>query len=105
MHNFDGKLYVGGFFSFITQGCADGTNGEYCTDDGTELLTTPTYNIARLHMTCIADADGSGFIDTDDFDYFVEMFDLGDCSADVDKSGFVDTDDYDHFVYWFGEGC
>ncbi|MCC6428853.1 MAG: hypothetical protein IT435_18785 [Phycisphaerales bacterium] len=105
MHIFEGKLYVGGFFSFITQGCADGTNGEYCTDEGTELLTTPTYNIARLHMTCIADADGSGFVDTDDFDYFIEMYELGDCSADADKSGFVDTDDYDHFVFWYEEGC
>lgn len=54
---------------------------------------------------CTADFDGSGFIDTDDFDAFIHAFEAGDQSADFDKSGFVDTDDFDGFVTAFEGGC
>ncbi|MCC6428007.1 MAG: hypothetical protein IT435_14450 [Phycisphaerales bacterium] len=55
--------------------------------------------------SCPADFDGSGFVDTDDYDAFVEAFELGDESADFDDSGFVDTDDFDAFVEAFEAGC
>ncbi|MCC6429175.1 MAG: hypothetical protein IT435_20435 [Phycisphaerales bacterium] len=54
---------------------------------------------------CHADFDGSGFIDTDDFDAFVQAFELGTDDADFDHSGFVDTDDFDGFVRAFIAGC
>ncbi|HRJ48925.1 MAG: hypothetical protein KF787_06120 [Phycisphaeraceae bacterium] len=54
---------------------------------------------------CVADFDGSGFVDTDDFDAFVHAFEAGDPSADADGSGFVDTDDYDAFIHAFEAGC
>lgn len=54
---------------------------------------------------CVSDFDGSGFVDTDDFDAYVMAFIAGDESADVDGSGFVDTDDFDAFVHAFEAGC
>ncbi|MCC6428139.1 MAG: hypothetical protein IT435_15120 [Phycisphaerales bacterium] len=54
---------------------------------------------------CPADFDGSGFVDTDDYDAFVEAFEAGTDDADFDGSGFVDTDDFDAFVEAFEAGC
>jgi hypothetical protein len=54
---------------------------------------------------CPADVDGTGFVDTDDFDFFVGIFEEGDVSADFDGTGFVDTDDFDAFVRAYEEGC
>lgn len=56
-------------------------------------------------LVCRADFDGSGFIDTDDFDAFVYAFTEGGPEADYDASGFVDTDDFDAFVRAFEAGC
>jgi hapalindole H/12-epi-hapalindole U/12-epi-fischerindole U synthase len=58
-----------------------------------------------IGSACDADFDGSGFVDTDDFDAFVGAFEAGDESADFDGSGFVDTDDFDAFVRAFEKGC
>ncbi|MCC6427206.1 MAG: S8 family serine peptidase [Phycisphaerales bacterium] len=55
--------------------------------------------------TCPVDFDGSGFVDTDDYDAFVHAFEEGLQSADFDGSGFVDTDDFDAFVVAFIAGC
>ncbi len=60
---------------------------------------------ATLTVTCPSDFDGSGFVDTDDFDAFVFAFIAGEESADFDGTGFVDTDDYDAFVHAFEAGC
>ncbi|GMV26559.1 MAG: hypothetical protein AMXMBFR58_25900 [Phycisphaerae bacterium] len=57
------------------------------------------------YTPCKADFDGTGFVDTDDFDAFVHAFELGDDSADFDETGFVDTDDFDAFVRAFEQGC
>lgn len=65
---------------------------------------------------CLADFDGSGFSDSDDFVAFVSVFTLGctapgvpvpecDRSADFDNSGFVDSDDFTTFVTVFTVGC
>ncbi|MCG3121900.1 MAG: hypothetical protein GIKADHBN_00273 [Phycisphaerales bacterium] len=54
---------------------------------------------------CPADFDGSGFVDTDDYDAFVLAFEAGTDNADFDGSGFVDTDDFDAFVLAFEAGC
>ncbi len=56
-------------------------------------------------LTCRADFDGTGFIDTDDYDAFVQAFTAGLDSADFDATGFVDTDDFDAFVRAFEAGC
>ncbi|MBL8963789.1 MAG: hypothetical protein KF787_10485 [Phycisphaeraceae bacterium] len=54
---------------------------------------------------CPADFDGSGFVDTDDYDAFIRAFEDGVEAADFDGSGFVDTDDFDAFVLAFESGC
>ncbi len=59
---------------------------------------------AQLQV-CIADFDCTGFVDTDDFDYFVRAFEAGSDWADADYSGFVDTDDFDAFIHAFEAGC
>ncbi len=54
---------------------------------------------------CVGDFDCSGFVDTNDFDSFVQAFEVGSGSADVDGTGFVDTNDFDAFVQAFEAGC
>lgn len=55
--------------------------------------------------SCPADIDGTGFVDTDDFDAFVHGYEDGAWYADMDSSGFVDTDDFDTFVHAYEGGC
>jgi hypothetical protein len=59
----------------------------------------------QLAVLCPADHDGSGFVDTDDFDSFVAAFEAGTDDADFDGTSFVDTDDFDAFVQAFESGC
>ncbi len=59
----------------------------------------------KLSPPCPSDFDDSGFVDTDDFDRFVQAFEAGLPTADFDVSGFVDTEDFDAFVRAFEEGC
>jgi hypothetical protein len=65
------------------------------------------YNLGGtcLPPACLADFDGSGFVDSDDFDAFTEAYGDGEPSADVDCSGFVDLDDYDYYVDAYTVGC
>jgi hypothetical protein len=56
-------------------------------------------------VICPADVDGTGFVDNEDFQYFVAKFEAGEDEADFDASGFVDTDDYDAFIRCFERGC
>jgi hypothetical protein len=65
-----------------------------------------TFGPTRTFTTrCVADFDGSGFVDTEDIDAFVQAYELGDISADVDGTGFVDTEDFDFFVRAYEGGC
>ncbi|HRJ50465.1 MAG TPA: S8 family serine peptidase, partial [Phycisphaerales bacterium] len=64
-----------------------------------------TSNTAVLTVVCIADFDGSGFVDIEDYSAFILMFEEGDESADVDGSGFVDLEDFNYFVQKFELGC
>ncbi|HLO41771.1 MAG TPA: M12 family metallo-peptidase [Phycisphaerales bacterium] len=78
--------------------------GEYQLRVSNECTTTFS-NLVTLGVPCPSDFDGSGFVDTDDFDAFVVKFIEGDASTDFDGSGFVDTDDFDAFVQAFETGC
>ena len=66
-----------------------------------------TSESANLIVTgcCPADFDDSGFVNGDDFDSFVIVFESGSLDADFDHNGFVNGDDYDLFVAAFVEGC
>ncbi len=61
---------------------------------GTALLTI-----------CAADADCDGFVTGDDFQLFVEWFEIGDIRADFDGDGFLSGDDFELFVTAFEAGC
>lgn len=61
--------------------------------------------VTLVYSVCPADYDGSGFVDFDDFNQFVEDFIAGAASADFDSSGFVDFDDFNKFVLAFESGC
>jgi hypothetical protein len=69
---------------------------------------------------CAADFDGSGFLDADDFVFYLDQFARGcvgpgedvfganpDCfkSADFDQSTFVDVDDFVAYFAAFQAGC
>jgi hypothetical protein len=71
-------------------------------------------------VVCLADHDGSGFIDADDFVGYLTDFSLGcvdvgqdafgpnpscSASADADESEFVDSDDFVEYVRLFNLGC
>jgi hypothetical protein len=75
-----------------------------------------SWSFRFISPLCVADYDGTGFVDSDDFTDFVNNFTLG-CtapatpepgctwSADIDGSGFVDSDDFVTFVNAFTVGC
>jgi hypothetical protein len=78
--------------------------------DATNTATTGAFAFtggyqAGAIVTCPADFDGSGFVDTDDFTAFVLAFEAGTDDADFDGTGFVDTDDFTAFVLAFESGC
>lgn len=54
---------------------------------------------------CEADFDGNGFVNGEDFDSFVTLFEAGDFGADIDGNGFVTGDDFDFFITRFVAGC
>jgi sulfatase modifying factor 1 len=89
----------------------------------TRLSVGPTYEandigfrVSQQIPPCLADFDGSGFVDSDDFTLFVFAFSRG-CtaprvpvpgcfdSADYDQSGFIDSDDFIAYVQAFEAGC
>jgi hypothetical protein len=75
---------------------------------GRQIIGDSVLNLAARVLPgapCSADFDGSGFVDTEDYDAFVRAFEAGTDNADVDGSGFVDTDDFDFFVHAFEAGC
>ncbi len=91
------------------QSCATGvfTDGISISVVGYGLRSaTRTFDaILWTLANCRADFDGSGFVDTDDFDAFVHAFEAGTDDADFDQSGFVDLDDFVDFVHAFEAGC
>jgi hypothetical protein len=83
------------------------------TPDGNVLVGTVKTDVVNQRLefiltlpeNCTADVDWNWFVDTDDFDRFMQLFEAGDEHADIDGSGFVDTDDFDAFVAAYEAGC
>lgn len=72
----------------------------------TSTANNTGYDPVQINLEfCPADVDHSCFVDTDDYSYFVAVFELGVDEADFDGSGFVDTDDFTAFVLAFEAGC
>jgi len=72
------------------------------------VITSPcasaTSDAATLTI-CPSDHDCNGFVNGDDFDAFIVVFELGEAAADFDRNGFVNGDDFDGFVVAFEAGC
>lgn len=87
------------------------TAGSGCGHDTlTVTIEGPGRRVILMPVTAVivsdpADFDRSGFVDTDDFDAFVQAFIIGEDDADFDGSGFVDTDDFTEFVLAFEDPC
>lgn len=64
-----------------------------------------TSRAGALSVRCFADYDRNSFVNGDDYDLFVGLFEAGDPAADVDESGFVNGDDIDMFMDHFVAGC
>lgn len=91
--------------------------------DATDLAQTVTYDSQTYHPydmndnghvdvcdreannTCVADIDGNGFINGDDYDWFAILFEIGHPLADITFDGFVNGDDYDLFSEQYENGC
>ncbi|MCC6426232.1 MAG: hypothetical protein IT435_05375 [Phycisphaerales bacterium] len=78
-------------------------DGEFDAGAGVDQAYVASMYLGNTN--CPADFDGSGFVDTDDYDAFVSAFELGEGTTDFDCTGFVDTDDFDAFVRAFERGC
>lgn len=62
-------------------------------------------DLTVVYEACLADLDGNGFVNGDDYDLFASAFDAADPAADLDGNGFVNGDDYDLFASSFESGC
>ncbi len=69
----------------------------------TDVCGTTTSSACEVY--CPADLDRDGFITGDDFQLFVEWFEIGDPGADFDEDGFLTGDDFTLFVEAFEAGC
>lgn len=91
--------------------------------DATDLAETVTYGGDTYHPydldenqhidvcdreangTCVADIDGNGYINGDDYDWFAMLFEIAHPLADITFDGFVNGDDYDLFSEMFETAC
>jgi len=54
---------------------------------------------------CPGDYNGDGYVNGNDYDYFVLLFEAGDQAADANADGYVNGNDYDQFAEHFEVGC
>ncbi|TVS08217.1 MAG: hypothetical protein EA423_01890, partial [Phycisphaerales bacterium] len=54
---------------------------------------------------CIADINGDGVVDADDFFLFLQFFASGDPKADINCDGIIDADDFFAYLALFAAGC
>jgi len=74
------------------------------SDSGTEIADNVTVRL-NLFRACVADFDRNQFVNGEDFDAFIAVFESGEPSADVNHDTFVTGEDFDFFVEHFVEGC
>ncbi len=60
---------------------------------------------ASLDMLCIADRNGDGVVDFNDFLAFMNDYNAGDPRADLNGDGIVDFNDFLAFINLFNAGC
>ncbi len=65
----------------------------------------PVRVLASIGPVCIADMNGDGVVDADDFFLFLSLFAAGDSRADINADGIIDADDFFAFLTEFAAGC
>jgi hypothetical protein len=72
------------------------------TDTNDEVEAVLRLEVRPSGPTCAAiDYDEDGFVTADDFDAFLDLFNVSDLEADLDGDGFVDINDFLVFVELF----
>lgn len=56
-------------------------------------------------VSCVADLNGDGVVDADDFFLFLQLFAAGDLQADINQDGLIDADDFFAYLNLFAQGC
>jgi len=71
-----------------------------------DLYTQAGVTASELYIVhCAGDYDGSGFVNGDDYDEFVNDFLAGSRLSDMDGNGFFNGDDFDLFMNAWIPGC
>ncbi|MCC5786480.1 MAG: VCBS repeat-containing protein [Phycisphaerales bacterium] len=65
---------------------------------------TPVFENGCVDI-CIADINGDGVVDADDFFAFLALFAAGDLQADINGDGVIDADDFFEYLALFAAGC
>ena len=74
-------------------------------DSGDEETGRVYVFFSRPSGPCIADFNGDGLVDSQDFFDFLNAFFVGSPTADVNDSGQVDSQDFFDFLNAFFGGC
>ena len=108
-------IFDGGFFPQSGQGfdiiTASGTiTGEFASINVLDIGPEAMYVVyqpdrVRLVATCVADVDGSGFVDFDDLNILLGEWATFGTAGDVDGSGFVDFDDLNLLLNAWATAC
>lgn len=91
--------YTGQFENLLLSGSiAAGTTGHIRYETNQVLLDI-------VDAPCIADINGDGVVDADDFFAFLSLFASGDPLADINGDGVIDADDFFAYLTLFAAGC
>ncbi|MCC6425677.1 MAG: EF-hand domain-containing protein [Phycisphaerales bacterium] len=96
------KYYIGPVTEFATT-----VQGQY--NEQTRLFVAEWTSYGGFGKTHVewagpADADMNGFINGNDLDIYLRLFENGCQCADLDGNGFITGDDFDDFMTLFEEG-
>lgn len=83
----------------------DMTIDSYNFPGESDVISASGHDYSIPPATCAADFNADGFLTFEDFDTFVESFQIGESKADFNADGFITFEDFDSFVEAFSVGC
>jgi uncharacterized protein (DUF2141 family) len=117
----DGALPAGTYYLALNFWPATYESGFIATTTSAGAGGTYVYNVysgdqnGSTGPICIADIDGDGIVDGNDFTLFINSFGVGDISIDANADvaggipsggdGIIDGSDFIAFINAFGAGC
>ncbi|TVS03952.1 MAG: hypothetical protein EA423_07895 [Phycisphaerales bacterium] len=95
--------------SNVSASVSVGQNGTvavgYTFSDFRTTVVADLYIAISDDDACIADLNGDGVVDADDFFLFLQLFAAGDMRADINSDGVIDADDFFAYLTLFAQGC